>query len=173
LDQTIWVEKQAKKWTNAVGDLAFVAENYPQAAYAGLQKSLQAEWQFVQRVTEGVDVEFSEIEHALHAQFLPALFGKLEITNSRRQLTCLPVKKAGLAIPNPTESAGGNWWTASTVACGHLISVLRGKEEFRLVMHQSIMAEEKGATRKMNSDATKAKMETILHRLPKGLNHSI
>jgi hypothetical protein len=54
LDQTIWVEKQAKQWTtDAIGDLAFVAENYPQAAYEGLQKSLQAEWQFLQQSHRG------------------------------------------------------------------------------------------------------------------------
>jgi hypothetical protein len=38
LDQTIWIAKQAKKWTDAVGELAYVAENHPQATYAGLQK---------------------------------------------------------------------------------------------------------------------------------------
>jgi hypothetical protein len=48
VDKTIWVEEQAKKWSTAVGNLAYVAENHPQAAYAGLQKSLQAEWQFLQ-----------------------------------------------------------------------------------------------------------------------------
>jgi hypothetical protein len=127
LDQTLWVEAQAKKWTDAVGVLAYVAENHPQAAYAGLQKSLQQEWQFLQQVTEGIDVEFSGIESALCTQFLPALFGKESLTNSQQQLTCLPVKQAGIAIPDPTELAGGNYM-AFTVACGHLVAALRGKE---------------------------------------------
>jgi hypothetical protein len=87
-------------------------------------------------------------------------------------LTCLPVKKAGLAIANPTESAGGNY-TASTVACGHLISALRGKEAFRSVTHQSIMAEAKVATRKSNLEITTAKLATILKKLPTGLSRSI
>jgi hypothetical protein len=99
----------AKKWSDAIGKLAYVAENHPQAAYAGLQKSLQAEWQFLQRVTEGIDVEFSNIKHELRTKFLPALFGKESLTDSQRQLTCLPIKKSGLAIANPTESAGGNY----------------------------------------------------------------
>ena len=53
-DQAIWIAKQAKKWTDAVGELAYVAENHPQVAYAGLQKLLQQEWQVLQQVMEGV-----------------------------------------------------------------------------------------------------------------------
>jgi hypothetical protein len=105
----------------------YVAENHPQAAHAGLQKSLQAEWQFLQRVTEGIDVKCSGNEQELRTKILPALFSKESLTDSQRQLTCIPVKKAGIAIAAPTESAGGNY-TASMVACGHLISALRGKE---------------------------------------------
>jgi hypothetical protein len=56
-----------------------------QVAYASLQKSLQAEWKFLQRVTEGIDVEFSGIEHELSSKFLPALFGKESLTHSQRQ----------------------------------------------------------------------------------------
>jgi hypothetical protein len=123
LDQTIWVAKQAKKWIDAVRELAYVVENHPHTAYAGLQKLLQQEWQFLQRVTEGIDVEFSGIEYALCMKFLPALFRKESLTNSQGQLTCLPIKKAGLVIPNPMAMAGANWM-ASMVACGHLILAL-------------------------------------------------
>jgi hypothetical protein len=65
LDQTIWIAKQAKKWTDAVGELAYVAENHPQVAYTGMQESLQQKGQFLQRVTEVVDDEFCNIEAAL------------------------------------------------------------------------------------------------------------
>jgi hypothetical protein len=46
-------------------------ERYPQAAYAGMMKSLQQEWQFLQG---GLSFEFTEIEQTLKLQFLPALF---------------------------------------------------------------------------------------------------
>jgi hypothetical protein len=85
----------------------------------------------------------------MQMKFLPALFGNESLMDSQRQLTCLPIKKSGLVIANPMELAGGNC-KASTVACGHLISALQGKEEFQSVMHQSIMVEEKAATCKMN-----------------------
>jgi hypothetical protein len=56
------------------------------------------------------------------------------------------MKKAGIALPNPMELAGANW-TASTVAWGHLVAALRGKEEFRSATQQSIMAKEKAVMR--------------------------
>ncbi len=57
-------------------ELAVVAKNFPQAAYSsGLQKSLQQEWQFVQRVVKGISGDdFSEIEKAINDLFLPSLF---------------------------------------------------------------------------------------------------
>ena len=44
-DQSKWVEKQVKAWVEGVKLLSQAAERYPQAAYAGLSKLLQSEWQ--------------------------------------------------------------------------------------------------------------------------------
>ena len=41
--------------------MAKVAEQYPQTAYAGMQKSLQQEWQLLQRVTDGLGEELDDI----------------------------------------------------------------------------------------------------------------
>ncbi len=119
-----------------------------------------------------VNDKFGDVHAVLRTKFLPALFGKASLTDSQGQLTCLPVKKAGLVIPDLTEMAGENW-TASTVACRYLISALRGKEEFRLVTHQSTMKEERAATRRQNSDISDEKLTKILRKLPEGLSRSI
>ncbi len=52
-EQLSWVQGKTESWTDGIKELALVAERYPQAAYAGLQKSLQQEWQFLQHVTNG------------------------------------------------------------------------------------------------------------------------
>jgi hypothetical protein len=112
-----------------------VAERYLKAAYAGIQKSLQQEWQFLQRVTEGLGNKFWDIKKALQTEFLPALFGGSLADlfggsladDVPGRLASLPVKKAGLAIQDPTTNADSNW-TASTVICGHLIAAIRGTE---------------------------------------------
>jgi hypothetical protein len=45
-----WLEPQIAQWVRGVESLAKVARRYPQTAYAGLAKSLQQEWQYLQRV---------------------------------------------------------------------------------------------------------------------------
>jgi hypothetical protein len=124
--------KQRIGWPASSKELAMVAERYPQAAYAGLQqKSLQQEWQFLQHVTEELGDKFQDIKQALQQEFLTALFGD-ELTNGLPgQLACIPVKKAGLAILNPTLSMESNW-TASTVICGHLIAAMTTAPSWRL-----------------------------------------
>jgi hypothetical protein len=70
-----WLREKTKNWEEAVADLAKVTPNFPQTAYTGLQKSLQQEWQFVQRVTKGIGPEFRDVELILAKTFLPNLFG--------------------------------------------------------------------------------------------------
>jgi hypothetical protein len=79
---------------------------------------------FLQHVTDGLGLEFKEIVLALEMDFIPALFGNNLITNDLpRQLACLPVKRMGLAIPNPTATTESNR-TASMVISSHLITAL-------------------------------------------------
>ena len=46
-----WVQGKVEGWADSVRTLSGVARKHPQSAYTGLQKSLQQEWAFVQRVT--------------------------------------------------------------------------------------------------------------------------
>jgi hypothetical protein len=90
-EQREWVEEKALTWADSVLELSKVVGRYPQAAYAGLQKSLQQEWQFLQRVTNGLSDEFEVVEEVLAENFLPSLFGNGESCDAKRQLVCLPV----------------------------------------------------------------------------------
>jgi hypothetical protein len=57
-EQQDWIRKKTVSWVAAIHELSLVAEKYPQVAYAGLQKSLQQEWQFLQHVMQDLDEEF-------------------------------------------------------------------------------------------------------------------
>ena len=89
--------------------LAGVARKHPQSAYAGLQKSLQQEWSFVQRVTPGIGNAFGPVEEEIAKAFLPALFEGAGDGAPGREITRLPVKQAGMALPDPTQTAPENW----------------------------------------------------------------
>ena len=103
-----WLEPKIDAWEQGVKDLAMVAKKYPQAAYAGLTKSFQNEWQYSMRVLPGISEKFAPVEKALAEEFLPALLGAtVEEIAEQRDLLALPVKFAGLGIPDPTKTAEG------------------------------------------------------------------
>ncbi len=163
-DQSDWVKSKTSDWADAVRELSLVAHRYPQSAYTGLQKSLQQEWQFLQRITDGLGGEFHGVEEALSTSFLPALFGVSEADITVRKLASLPVKKSGLAIPDPTTTADENW-TTLTVVCGHLIVALLGTTEFRSADHVSTMTSARAEMRLRKLSDSDAKLATILSPL--------
>jgi hypothetical protein len=137
-DLQAWLKDKASTWEHAVDELAGIAPKYPRTAYTGLQKSLQNGWQFVQRVKPGIgDHLFHGVEVALATKFLPDLFGESidDHGDPRHILASLPVKHAGLAIPNPTDSAS-SCYEASTLVCSHLTAAVRGVVSFCYVTHQ-------------------------------------
>jgi hypothetical protein len=126
-----WIPEKPKHWSETVMELALVAKNFPQSAYSGLHKSLQQEWQFVQRIKKVVGEEFNDIKKAISQTFLPALFGHDYDDDDpcHSLVTCLPMKHAGLAIPDPIESSEPDY-EASTLACSHLLAALKGIDDF-------------------------------------------
>ena len=51
-----------------------VAYKHPQSTYTGLKKSLQQEWEFVQRVTPNIGDSLGRVEQVLRDAFILALF---------------------------------------------------------------------------------------------------
>ena len=72
--ERLWLQDKIQRWIESVKLLAGVAHKHLQSAYAGLRKSLQQEWPFVQRVTPGVGDAFGPFEEALKEIFVPALY---------------------------------------------------------------------------------------------------
>ena len=55
------IKAKVEGWAKSVRTLAGVARKHPQSAYAGLQKSLQHEWAFMQPVTPGIGDAFGHV----------------------------------------------------------------------------------------------------------------
>ena len=66
--------KKVQGWTELVTTLSGVTSNHLQSAYAGLQKSLQQEWAFVQQMIPGIGDAFRPVETVLKETFVPELF---------------------------------------------------------------------------------------------------
>ena len=75
--EKIWLDRKFEVWAESVGALAGVSRKHLHSSYARLQKSLQQEWAFVQRVTTGIGDTFGPVEKSLRDTFFPALFDGL------------------------------------------------------------------------------------------------
>ena len=134
-----WIQEKINDWAWAMKELAAMAMAFPQLAYAGMQKSLQHEWQFIQCIVPDIGEKFEAVKVLLHKHFLPVLFKEsLEEDDPRLSLASLPVKKAGLALPNLVATANSNY-KASLIVCGHLTQAICGKHEFSSADHSATM----------------------------------
>eukprot|EP00978_Attheya_sp_CCMP212_P047373 scaffold421334_cov62-Attheya_sp.AAC.4 len=131
-----WIGEKADEWTAGIKAIAKVAPQFLQTAYAGIQKSLQQEWQFVQRVIDGIGGKFSEVEAALMEVFLPALFKETTPAGIHlRKITALLVKVLGLSIPNAKHSAMKNFLT-SVDCCSFLVNTIMGQVTWSHLDHK-------------------------------------
>ena len=103
-----WLSGKFEVWAESVGTLAGVSRKHLQSAYAGLQKSFQQEWAFVQLVTPGIGDASGLVEQALQETFILDIFYGLGEVTPGRGVTCLIVKQAGLALPDSTKTATEN-----------------------------------------------------------------
>ena len=94
----------------------------------------------MQRVTPGISNAFSRVDTALKETFVPELVEGLSDGVPGRGVTRLPVKQAGWALPDPSQTAPENW-TASCVITGHLVAELRGQVELRVADHSACLRE--------------------------------
>ena len=94
----------------------------------------------MQRVTPGVGDSFGPVEEALKETFVSNFLEDLREGVPERGVTRLPVKQAGLALSDPSQTAPENW-TAYCVITGHLVAALRGQVEFRTADHLACLQE--------------------------------
>lgn len=136
-DQAEWLKPQIDAWCFGVRALAKAAVQYPQTAYAGLCKSLQSEWLYLQRVLPECGEAFAPLEQTIRERFLPALVGEKDAPGEAlRLLTRLGVKSAGLGILDPTLTAETNH--ASSLALTNLATdSLLSSAPLSVATHQS------------------------------------
>ena len=152
-------------WAESVRTQAGVVRKHLQSAYAGLQNSLQQDWAFVQRVTQGIGDVFGTVEEEIAKAFLPALLEGVGEGAPGRAITCLPGKQAGMALPDPTRTAPDNW-QASCVITGHLVSALRGQVPFRTADHAACLRDGRLEVRRKRVAKAMASLEADIAGAP-------
>ena len=101
----------------------------------------------MQRVTPDIRDSFGSVEQALKEAFITSLFHGLGEGTLGREVTRLPAKQAGLALPDPKKTAPENW-TDSCVITGHFVAALRGQEDFRTADKSAYLREGRAEVQK-------------------------
>ena len=87
---------------------------------------------------------------ALQETFLPALYKGVGEGTPGWGVTSLPVKQAGIALPDLTKTSPENW-TASCVIIGNIVASIRVQEDFITADHAAYIREEREEVMKSNN----------------------
>ena len=68
--------------------------------------------EFFHRVLGGSIQLFKPLENFLMEKFVPAILGTSSLSSMERRLFCLPVRKGGLGVSNPTSFADESYNTS-------------------------------------------------------------
>lgn len=171
-----YVRQKVHHWTAAIGRFARASSTCPQEAYCALVKSLQMEWQYLQRVVLCSPDLFAPLEEALVQHFFPSLFGLPDGPALRelRSVFSLPRKAAGLGVMDPVLTKESNFHTSSE-ATGYLCSYLNGGEAtpFCLKTHRETVRNASMAHRAATASTAKATLDTVLTSLDPKLQRII
>ena len=131
--QDAWLKPKIAGWVKSVEALTKIALREPQAAYAGLTRSLQSKWVYLHRVMDGIQDQFAPIEEALR-KFIDVLFAR-EATDEDRKLYSNGAKFCGMGILDPTEQ--GDHFDTSKSGGKYLIHALRHRAELDVEAHEN------------------------------------
>ena len=148
-DQKVeYVEEKVRDWIGCVKVLAAMAKKYPQAVYTGYSLCLQAEWQYLCRVTPDIAHLLEPLEAVIRKELLPAFLGvgEADITNKFREQLGVAVRRGGFGIGNPMEAATKNY-DASTDASEYFVETLAGRLPFDQTAHWTKVAQAKESAR--------------------------
>lgn len=117
-----FVKDKVGKWVDSINNLTKAAHKYPQAVYSCFTKSLQCEWNYLQRVVPGCDDLYEELKTTINQVLIPAIFGR-EVLQREYELLELPVRIGGMALKDPVKTASTNFNNSSnaTVIMQHAI----------------------------------------------------
>ena len=128
-----FVREKVDVWVDCVDKLSQLLSWHPQAAFASLTKSLQCEWDFLQRVVPDFTDAFTPLNKKIKKRFFPAILGA-GVTEADEALFALSTSLAGLGIFDTTKTATLAYQTSrqGTIV---LVEAVKGVDVFNLIQH--------------------------------------
>ena len=106
-----WGSNKVQSWVKSLKILSEVARKQPQAAYVAVSKSLQNEWNYMQRIFPDCEELFSPLKQSLLEDFFPSLTSN-PISDLEFNIFEKPTRMAGLGIRDPVTSSSYSFETS-------------------------------------------------------------
>ena len=163
--QEAFVANKVEQLNGSLSKLLTVGQDHPQELYTAVSASFQHKWNYLQRTHDVVKEVYQPLEESIRSQVLPTIFRWLP-NDAERKITALPVRKGGLGLANPVESAVPNFQVAKR-ATGELIAALKGETKWDPVQHHrtftAVSSAHKGEKeKKQSSTVSDIKEDTTL-----------
>ena len=159
-----FVSNKVRVWCECIQSLSDVAISEPQASFAALARSLQFEWNHIQRVIPECGTLFAPLLHAINSIFYPSLFGGT-VSENEIALFSLPTRFGGLGITNCVESASLAF-RSSREGSVLLVDAIIHHEDVRLTDHLAHLDAVHSDVTKDREDQFRLLLSSLLPGLP-------
>ena len=109
-----YVKRKVECWVKDIEELAEIALEEPQIAFAAFIKGLSHRWTYVMRTIPDIEHMLVPLEEALSTILIPALLGR-DISQLEREIIELPIRCGGLGIYNPVKSCKREYTSSKAV----------------------------------------------------------
>ena len=127
-------------FVNDIENLAKIAEQYPQSAYAAFSHCIEGKWRYLMRIVEDIDSPLQPLEDSINQVFIPALTGRSQCNPDERSFMSLPIRYGGLNIVNPVTNASQEYQASQKISKPFKDMIVEQRESFSKPQLQSSKA---------------------------------
>ena len=100
-----YVQEKIDQWIKELRVLCKIAWCEPQAAYSGFIKGFKHKPIYFMRTIPNIKTQLKQLDDVIRTEFIPAITGGINCSDTERRLMSLPPRFGGLGIPIFSESA--------------------------------------------------------------------
>ena len=123
---TQYVTEKVEHWATELERLSIIAKTQPHAVHAALTHSLSSKYSFIMPTVPSIGNLLQTLEYILQQKFIPALTGKLVLSDLERQLFALPARLGSIGVTNPTVQCDVENHASQQLCCPLANHILQG-----------------------------------------------
>ena len=130
-----YVQNKVEKWTTQIKHLSQIAKTQPHAAYSAFTHGLSSKWTYLLRTIPNIADLLQPLEQAIRCNFIPAITGRVEVSDAERDLLALPTRLGGLGLINPAEVSHHEFKSSENVTAPLVTLIMSQQQD---ITHEAI-----------------------------------